>query len=397
MRFKEQLKNVSLHDLFSPIIFVVLLPFLLIHRVCLKISNKKIILVSEDPSEARDNGFVFYKYLVDKQKIPNVYYAITKNSPDRKKFDKSDKLVAFYGIKHWFYYFNAFYNISIHKASSPAPALFYVLQKHKIFDGNRVFLQHGVIMNKVDYLHQNECNFRYFITAATPEHEFVKKTLGYDESNLKLLGLPRHDLLTKSKTEKDYYLISIIPTWRKYLMNLSLRQFMESNYYKSWNSFLMYLKKHEYNIFGKPVKFYFYLHRNFMIYQSCFVEGGNHVKNLSKEEVDIQYLIKKSDALITDYSSVSMDFAYNNRPVFYYQFDRNDFFTKHLEPGYFDYYRDGFGPVCIDEKELICELKNFLEDPNRFEKRYASRSNNFFAHKDEGNCERIYRLLFKEE
>ena len=73
-------------------------------------------------------------------------------------------------------------------------------------------------------------------------------------------------------------------------------------------------------------------------------------------------LFAKTALLVTDYSSVAFEIAYIEKPVIYYQFDAEQFYGGgHLGfAGYFDFARDGFGPICETEVNLFRCLKASL-------------------------------------
>ena len=64
----------------------------------------------------------------------------------------------------------------------------------------------------------------------------------------------------------------------------------------------------------------------------------------------MQGLYARCALLVTDYSSVAFNVAYIDRPVVYFQFDRDEMLGgRHVgRKGYFEYERDGFGPVVTD-------------------------------------------------
>ena len=64
-------------------------------------------------------------------------------------------------------------------------------------------------------------------------------------------------------------------------------------------------------------------------------EGNKRIKIASTEEYDVQTVLKESAYLITDYSSISFDFAYMKKPLCYFQFDYAEFREKHYPEGYF--------------------------------------------------------------
>ena len=136
---------------------------------------------------------------------------------------------------------------------------------------------------------------------------------------------------------------------------------------------------------------YFYPHQHVQKYIHLFRTKSKNIKIVDNRHKDIQDLLKESKVLITDYSSVFMDFAYMNKPVIFYQFDIDEYRQKQLQEGYFNYERDGFGPVIYTEKELNKSLFRILE--KGLEKKYISRNKSFFELKDQKNCERIYNAI----
>jgi len=90
--------------------------------------------------------------------------------------------------------------------------------------------------------------------------------------------------------------------------------------------------------------------------------------------------------MVTDYSSIAFDAAYIHRPVAYFQFD-----TEHMlegshvgSRGYFDFDRDGFGPVATTLDDAIREVQNLIEadEPSA---EYTARIEQTFPERD-GLC-----------
>ena len=78
-------------------------------------------------------------------------------------------------------------------------------------------------------------------------------------------------------------------------------------------------------------------------------------------DADIPQLLLTAGVLVTDFSSVSMDFVYMEKPILYFQFDRDDFRKGHQSVGYFDYDRDGFGPVARRYPASLQHLKRYFQ------------------------------------
>ena len=139
----------------------------------------------------------------------------------------------------------------------------------------------------------------------------------------------------------------------------------------------------------------FYPHYEIQRYLDLFLFSNEHIIIASKDEYDVQELFKTCNLLITDYSSVFFDFCYLKKPVIYYQFDSEEFFSSHYRKGYFSYENDGFGKIVENEKELFSELKKVINRNFLMEPIYEKRVLNTFSYFDSNNCNRIYDEIKK--
>lgn len=99
--------------------------------------------------------------------------------------------------------------------------------------------------------------------------------------------------------------------------------------------------------------------------------------------------------MITDYSSTAFETAYLGKECLYYQFDFKEFFSgmQAYSKGYFDYERDGFGPVVQTEEALIEALEQCAARDFAPEEKYKKRMDGFFAFHDGKCCERTYNRI----
>ena len=99
--------------------------------------------------------------------------------------------------------------------------------------------------------------------------------------------------------------------------------------------------------------------------------------------------------MITDYSSVALDFAYMKKPVVFYQFDVKRYREAQYQEGYLDYQTCGLGSWQETEdgaiEAVVKSARNGFRVDEAFEKAHAA----FFPLYDDKNCERIYRKLRK--
>lgn len=386
--FFQKLRRVRPADLGHFFLFLLaLLPAALYRR-----KRPHLWLICESRDEARDNGYWFFRYLREKQPQVDAVYAIKPHCAEYARVASLGPVIAYGSFRHWIYYLAAEVNISSQKYGKPNAAVCYVLEVLLGWLRNRrVFLQHGVIKDDLPFLHYEKAAYSLFCCAAQPEYEFVRDHFGYPEGVVQLLGLCRFDHLLHVEATKD--LVLIIPTWRMDLQReSSAEHFLQSEYYRHWNALLTdgrlagLLRAH-----GKHAVFC--LHREMAVFEAFFESPDAVIRVLSWRDADIASLLQRAQLLITDYSSVFMDAAFMERPILYYQFDRADFRLHHLPQGYFDYDRDGFGPVCSTEEALLEALGKTLERGCELEDQYRERIRAFYTLHDDRSCERTYRAI----
>jgi CDP-glycerol glycerophosphotransferase (TagB/SpsB family) len=137
----------------------------------------------------------------------------------------------------------------------------------------------------------------------------------------------------------------------------------------------------------------FYLHRHMQQYLELF-EVPSHIQTAKQAELNsIDNLFKRSRVFITDYSSAAFEWGLMRRSVMYYQFDHETFLAggnASSVPGYFEYERDGFGPVAYDESTLLDYLEQSLRNDGTPSLQYLKRINATFTYHDTSNCKRVF-------
>ena len=138
---------------------------------------------------------------------------------------------------------------------------------------------------------------------------------------------------------------------------------------------------------------YFYPHINMQKYAGKFEIVSDNIKIVNNNDIDIQDLLKTSALMITDFSSVYMDFAYMRKPIIFYQFDKDEYREKQYQSGYFDYENDGFGDVYYQESKVVNKLIEYVNINYKIESKYLNKMNEFFEINDSKNSERIYNAI----
>ena len=364
------------------------LPALFIYK------HKHYWLISERGDDARDNGYWMFKYLREHHPEINVVYIIDPKSADAPKVQVLGKTLKKGCLKHWLIFITADVRMSTHLfLFAPAPYAGQWIKRHRSKHSINVDLQHGITHNRFPstYKEINGCDL--YICGAKPEHDWVIKEFHWDEKSAVYTGFARFDGLHDSQTKNQ---ILIMPSWRTELRDVAESAFIQSEYYKHWNGLLNNLDLAKI-VEGSQLDVVFYIHYSLKRFAHLFETSSPLIKCTTFEESDVQQLLKESRLLITDYSSVFFDFAYMRKPLIYYQFDYEDFYSKHYQHGYFNHERDGFGPVVSNEDALIDKIRLIVNNGCKLAPKYEPRISDFFPLYDTNNCERIYDAIITKE
>lgn len=341
-------------------------------------------VLHERGTEARDNAYFFYRYLKEKHPEQKVYFIIDKNSPDYDKV--KEDAVPFGSLKNYWAIAKAEKIISTHIFVG-LPGMNQKLFRFWGLNRKFVFLQHGVIQCDIPPLHYDQTGIHLFICGAAPEYKYIEENYGYPLAAVSYTGLARYDMLHDVATKRQ---ILIMPTWRKYITNEE--NFLSSEYFRQWNHLLMDSRFAEY-LEKNDLSAIFYPHYEVQKYLHRFHTGSNRIILADFANFDVQMLLKESKLLVTDYSSVFFDFAYMRKPVVYFQFDQEEFFSMHYNRGYFSHQKMGFGPVTESVEATVDAMIQSAEHGFLPTDTYRKRMEQFFPLYDQKNSERIYDAI----
>jgi glycosyltransferase involved in cell wall biosynthesis len=354
--------------------------------------------------DADDSGEHLFRHLRRERPDINVWFVLEKDTPDWNRLRKEGygrRLVAF-GSEQWkLLMLNCRHLVSSHAdAAIVDPKELGFVDRPWRF----TFLQHGVIKDDLStWLNRKQIDL--MVTSTIPEFEsIVSDHTAYRSTELEtvLTGLPRFDLLHRAAAEIEPArrdLVLVAPTWRNWLAPplidgtqrrpLPGAEFFESDFYQRWTAVLSdarlaeACRRHGLTIGFLP-------HPNLHeVLES--VELPDHVRLLSFVGTHVQELFARGALLVTDYSSMAFNSAYVGRPVVYYQFDRARVLAgDHVgRAGYFDYERDGFGPVTTTHEEVVAAILASLDHGPMPVAPYDARIEATFPVRDGRCCERV--------
>jgi len=360
-------------------------------------------LICERGIDAKDNGYHFFKYMRENHPEQKIYYLIDfSQKAEYEKVIKFGNLIQYNSFEYKMATFFASHLLSTHIGFITSWS--FLLYK-KLFLRKKqtkfVLLNHGITKEDMSWIMSKwKTGIDLFITANQIDYDEISnyQKYGYKKEEVLLTGYARYDNWHNFESKRQ---IVFMPTWRMYLVNRYLynknnpdikNNFIQSSYFKHIESFLNNERLKEL-LCKNNIEFVFYLHYEVQKSLSLFNVNNENITIASWQTHDIPTLLRESAMMITDYSGVGFDFAYMYKPLIYYQFDKEEYYSKHYLKGNFDMEKDGLGYVVLTEKELINTIEDVIKNNFQIEKKYVERISNFFTFHDNKNCERIYNAI----
>lgn len=356
-------------------------------------SRKELWFFRERGVDACDSAYWMFCYVKEQHPEIDAYYAITKDSPDRKRLEQwGDFIIDQNSFRHYVYMWRATHMLSTHICGGYPNVvrglkwLYYLVTW--LSPKKTIWLQHGVILNDVGVHASRYNNVDMIVCSTKSEYAYLTQQCGFANNVVKLTGLARWDQLLDCEVKRNQILF--MPTWRRWL---NADNFAESEYFRAIADFLLMPQLHTF-LDANSMTLIFYPHHEVQ-------KHIHHFKALSlpaciviadKMEYDVQQLLKESALMITDYSSVSMDFAYMKKPIIYFLFDEEHFREEHYASGEFDYH-DAYGSTATNSTELLTALIHTHKTGIIMEDKFANKVLATFPFMDTQNCHRIFEAV----
>ena len=372
-------------------------------------NQKEIWIINDRRNRAGDNGEYFFRYLSKRNpKTIKAYFTIQKNSSDYQRLKKYGDVLDIDSYDYLKIFLRAnkiLSSISNYWVNNPFG------DDHKyikdLFHFDFIFLSNGIIKDNLSkYLNRINSNIDIFVASTKSEYKSLLSTdYGYKKNNIILTGLPRYDNLEKYKkinNHEDSKIILVIPTWR---MNIKGKKdsliyetiysdsFKSSAFFQFYNNLINDIRltytMNLYNYTG-----IFCLHQQFT---SQWIDFSKNKQFKITKNCNYQQLIIKGSLLVTDYSSIFFDFGYLKKPIIYTHFDYEEYRLNQYPEGYFDYKKDGFGPIFENYNSTVNGIIESIKSHCKMKNKYLRRIKKFFTFFDEHNSDRIYKELLKRK
>ncbi|WP_395693307.1 glycosyltransferase [Nocardioides sp.] len=362
--------------------------------------------------DANDSGEILFRHLREHHPEINAWFVLEKGGPEWTRFKAAghaDRLVA-HGSLQW----RLLMAHATHLLSSHAENV--LAQPEEIAEftapGWRFhFLQHGVIKDDISgWLDPKR--LETFVVSTPRELASIAgdhTPYKFTTREVAMTGLPRFDRLREvglrfPPERRD--LVLVTPTWRNSLLPPMLpgsqrrpvdRSVLGSDLVRTWLAYLAD-ERLAAACAEHGVTLGFLPHPNLQPLLPM-MDLPAHVRPLTYEGHDPQELFARARVLVTDFSSIAFNAAYLERPVVYYQFDAEVMASgAHVgRPGYFDYGRDGFGPVTGTREDAVAATIEALAHGPAPQPAYQARIDATFPERDGRCCARVVARVLETE
>lgn len=340
-----------------------------------------------------DNSQAFYEYILKNHPEISAYWIARKNSP---AYIQAKGIVIEKGsVKNYLMVYRSRVTIFSDTFNSDiSPALYIMPIVRYFYKKNfQVRLNHGLIAFKKMprsgvFLQKirDRILLRIDLNTASTELEVKVMSSYMRKGTVVLTGSARND-----KVEREYRDVSTIfiaPTWRSWLKNKS--SIMDTDFFISYSKLLSnpkllsVLKEHN-------MKIHFFLHHLILKFRDEFMPLNNDVVKILPTNTELLPEILGSSLMITDYSSICAERFMINRPIIFFQFDK-DRYKKEMG-SYIDLDNDVFGEVDTNTDSLVEKIIASVEHNFPVSKKQIEGEKYFVHFRDKSNCDRIYKEI----
>ncbi len=360
-----------------------------------------IILYEKNSERYEESASVLYEKLLD-MGYKNVYYVIRRDCPawnavpDRYR----SNLLAKYSFRHYLKLFRCktcfateriTHNIDLRPLS---PFLRYWL-KHAGF--NYVFLQHGVMyMVSLDAerraffrLRSREGYINRIVVSSELEADHFVYRGNFDREELYVCGLLKFDKAVRNDVHDR---IVIMPTWRPGEAIQAAEDFRQTTYYK-------FIEK-IYNAVPDELKDKVIVLPHPLIKKSAVdaMEASGETDGLMSlmlPDYTHEEVLRMTDTLITDYSSISYDAFYRGANVIFDWEEKDDTIAYYGQSARLMLTEDlAFGEVTYTQDELRAAIEKTYG--NTQEDKFVERFRKIVTYHDGHNTERFIEMAKKD-
>lgn len=364
-----------------------------------KLRRQNIVLIYEKRcAAAQDNGYYLFKYCmeqgINEHGRIKVFFVIDKKSTAYQNIKQYDKYVLDFMSLEYMKHLKA---AKILISSESRLHAYAWHSKNSIIspciqEKKHVFLGHGILALKRLNNSFTSKNMASVLSTVSSEREgkIFQEYLGYESQNIAITGYARFDAL-EDKAAKHREIL-IMPTHRERLFGVEANLFCESEYYKRYMS-LINSEKFGLILEENDIVAKFYLHPSIKEHTDLFKSKNKRIEIVHYGEVALDELMMRCKMLITDYSSIAWDVLYMQKPVLFYQFDREEY--ENSWGSYIDLEKDLPGDCETELEMLLGRIEQTISNGFKISATNATKLKDYYTYTDKNNCKRIWNEVEK--
>lgn len=381
---------------------------------CLVPKRKNLVLfIGRNNGEFFDNQKYLYLYLHRLRNSNIEYYFLTKKRAVYNALKQNNLPVIIHPTLFSFYLLLRTHVVIVGSSDWASKYKY-----HFLFKSKKVQLWHGVPLKKIALIDPNITQYANSLTGtlyymAKGKHRpynlcicgspfFVQNVFSkaFQSKHFLESGYPRNDILFKETLDKyemlgtDEQTISEIHALKAkgYKTILYAPTFRDTSGDALSDGTINLKTLSE---FANKYKLIFIFKLHLATAMANALKNHENIINYNKSK-DIQPLLGMSDILITDYSSVYMDFLLLDRPIIFFPYDY-DKYTKLDRELIFDYDWITPGPKCRSQQELHKAIELYLDNQHdAFTIKREEIRNLAFSHNDGNSSKRIWDYIEKK-
>ncbi|MGZ2368984.1 CDP-glycerol glycerophosphotransferase family protein [Ancylomarina sp. YFZ004] len=361
--------------------------------------DKRIALFFLTEKYYYDNSKYLFEYMREKDDFRAILFTANKTLYKSLQEKFPGEVQYAWSLKGFFLFLRT-RNVIISYGISAAPFLpFYLHEKCKYV----IYLGHGTPMKKMGlqtdvwqkYGKRYQMQKYSYMAGCSPlEQELHKAGFNMDINDVWVCGLPRNDyLLSASKdeelTDKHPYLnqkvILYAPTWREETQSAEFFPFQDFDS----EQLDTFLEKEQAYILLRGHK------EDIKRADELSRFDVSKMKRVIKADQDlfpdVYELLPYVDVLLTDYSSIWIDYLLLDRPIIYIPYDLEEY--KKTKGLFLEFEKNTPGFKANNYKEFEHQIKTYLQKPTEHAGWRKDIRDMYHKYQDGNSCHRVYNMI----
>lgn len=346
-----------------------------------------------------DNSKYLFEYMRKKNDLNSILFTANKSLYEELNKQFPGEIAYAWSFKSLKLFLRTKNIVISYGTSSAVFFPYYLHEKCK----NIIYLGHGTpvkqigyqtpVWNKFGKSYQLQ-SYSYLTACSDIESLMLASGFRVNLNQIWISGMPRYDyLLSKNNKNPDLlqqhpYLnkkvILYAPTWRDGKLTRffpfedynpeQLQSFLEKN-----DAYLL-IRGHKESVKRKSIE------------KDKALFALDRVKKAEQLQFpDVTQLLPFVDILITDYSSILVDFLLLDKPMCFIPYDLEEY--KRYQGILLDYERNTPGKKFTSMKELTVGLQDYIQNPKQDQEKRHNVCKTYHYYGDNNNCERIYKNI----